>query len=87
MEIPTNAAPVLIVSNLEYWRRAESTPMEIPTMLPTTKAEKPSTKLFAIAALRSGNTGRLPLIELPHSSAKKLPSQRKYCSGVDPIRP
>ncbi len=43
--------------------------------------------MLARAFFISGHTGRLPLMELPQSPVTKCPSQRKYCSGMLPMRP
>ena len=47
----------------------------------------PSTSVLASASFISGQTGRLPLIELPQLPVTKWPSQWKYCSGGVPMRP
>ena len=58
-----------------------------PTPMPITVANAPRVRVLASAFLSSGHTGRLPLIERPQSPVTKWPSQRTYCSGVEPTRP
>src|SRR4051812_9045191 len=87
MEMPTNAAVVAPWSNVERGRIAEKMPMLMPMTRPTAVAIRPSTNVLAMAALSSGHTGRLPLIDRPQLKVTKWCNQEKYCDTMLPLSP
>src|SRR4029079_17568571 len=66
---------------------ADKMPMARPMTRPMAVASRPSTNVLAIAALSSGHTGRLPLIDRPQLKVTKWCSQEKYCETMLPLSP
>src|SRR4029079_17981460 len=87
IEMPTKAAVVAPSSKTERGRIADKMPMARPMTRPMAVANRPSTNVLAIAALSSGHTGRLPLIERPQLKVTKWCSQEKYCETMLPLSP
>src|SRR3954452_14850470 len=87
IEMPTNATVVAPSSNTERGRIADRMPIDRPITRPTPVAIRPSTNVLAMAALSSGQTGRLPLMDRPQLKVTKLCNQEKYCDTMLPLRP
>ena len=78
-----NENPVEMLSNFEYWRRAEMIPRVTPTEMVMMNAKVPSTIVLKSARWRSGHTSRRDESDLPQSNMTNDLSHVQYCMGSD----